>query len=251
MWQLHRSRFLSSVIPHHHRQPFELPRNPRKRKKSGIIVARIGDASWRDVRKKREGRTGWRATGEVAVGLAEGGIYEIAGHPTVGDGESRRPVGSGLDVCACVRGWKSLESRVHRGRALARACTSRTGHAGFRGGRILEKPRPERHWPPTEPRVPLLGQSRRELITAAVLLSAFRLLKTLRFRALYQREAYVRTYVCMYVRTYISCSFRHRSPRRSTIFFFSRKFPDPACSLSMDAGDRSLVPTFAFDIGGR
>lgn len=87
-------------------------------------MARIGDASWRDVRKKREGRTGWSATGDVVVvGLAEGGIYEIAGHPTVGDGESRqRPVGSsGLDVCACVRGWKSRESRVHRGRALARA----------------------------------------------------------------------------------------------------------------------------------
>lgn len=49
--------------------------------------------------------------------LAEGGIYEIAGHPTVvDDGELRRPVGSGLDICACVRGWKSRVS-----------CTLRTG----------------------------------------------------------------------------------------------------------------------------
>lgn len=70
------------------------------------------------------------------------------------------------------------------------------------GGRILEKPRPERHWPPTKPRVPLLDQSRRELITAAVLLSAFHLLKTLRFRALCQREyVYICTHTHMRART--------------------------------------------------
>jgi hypothetical protein len=94
---------------------------------------------------------------------------------------------------------ESLSSRIYWERARVGVVL---GHAGFRkgrkargrgGGKILEKPRPVRHWPPTEPRDPLLGQSRRELITAVVLLSAFRLLKTLRFRALYQRG------VCMYI----------------------------------------------------
>lgn len=46
------------------------------------------------------------------MGLAEGGIYEIAGHSTVGgDGEPWRPVGSGLDVC--VMGLEKSEFRVH------------------------------------------------------------------------------------------------------------------------------------------
>lgn len=130
-------------------------------------------------------------------------------------------------MCVCT-GLEKSEFRVHRGRARARVYVAHRTRR-ISGGRILEKPRPERHWPPTEPRVPLLGQSRRELITAAVLLSAFRLLKTLRFRALYQRGGvrmygcmYVRTYICMPIRATISCPFRRRSPpRRSTIFFFS------------------------------
>lgn len=120
------------------------------------------------------------------------------------------------------------------------------------GGRILEKPRPERHWPPTEPRVPLLGQSRRELITAAVLLSAFRLLKTLRFRALYQREVYVRmyvhTYICMPISDYIvSVPPPLSSLRRSTIFFFSTEEISwlAPCLFSLDGCWRSFVRPFS------
>ena len=73
---------------------------------------------------------------EVVVGLAEGGIYEIAGHSTVGgDGEPWRPVGSGLDVCVLGVGKVGVSCTS---RTFARACTSRTGHAGFRGAESLK-----------------------------------------------------------------------------------------------------------------
>lgn len=114
----------------------ELPRNPKKRRKSWTIVVRIGDVSRRDT-SEEGGRIEW-GSGERDRSrgfIVEGGIYEIAGHPP-----SATTVNSGDRWAVAltyvrVQGMEKSESRVHSRTPCARApvCMSCPGHPGFRG----------------------------------------------------------------------------------------------------------------------
>lgn len=152
-------------------------------------------------------------------------------------------------------GWKS-RSRVHRERRRtprARVCRAQDtpAHPGFRGrGRILEKPRPGRYWPPTEPRPPARPIPPRadngggsSPPSASSRRYAF---------AHYIREAYVCTYVHIYVCIYVIHRrlYRVRSAllqRIDHLLFPGRgNFPGRVVTSSRPA--RSICP---IDVGNR
>lgn len=157
-------------------------------------------------RGRRTDRIGSGKRGRRGGLSKEGGIYEIAGHPPTATMVNSGDRWAVALTYIRVQGWKSRSLGYIEDALRARACvyvvprTRRiSGWRGVGGDSILEKPRPERHWPSTEPCIPLLGQSCCELITVAVLLSAFRLLKTLGFRALYQRGVCMYMYIHIYI----------------------------------------------------
>lgn len=263
---MRRSWSLSRVISYHH-CPALWAWNPKKRRKSWTIVVWIGEASWRDVCKKEEGRTPNRASCERACRwgrgeLVEGGIYEIAGHlPSSGGMVNPGDRWAAALMYVRVHGVEKSEPlsfRIYRERA--RVCVV-PGHAGFRKGRkaggqnpwkaetstplaVDRAPRPPAR--PIPPRADNGGGSSLRLPPPQDATVS---------RTISKRRMYVCTYIYVYRRLYrirFATARLHRI--RPSSFSRPRKFSGlrPTRSPARDAEDRSPVrfPTFVFDISG-